>query len=62
VKTGGAAEAPAVIVQRMIDATAAGVAFSADPVSGQRGKVVISAIAGLGEALVRAKRTAKAGR
>jgi hypothetical protein len=52
VKTGGAAEAPAVIVQRMIDATAAGVAFSADPVSGQRGKVVISAIAGLGEALV----------
>jgi hypothetical protein len=43
---------PAVIVQRMIDATAAGVAFSADPVSGQRGKVVISAIAGLGEALV----------
>jgi phosphoenolpyruvate synthase/pyruvate phosphate dikinase len=52
VKTGGAAEGPAVIVQRMIDATAAGVAFSADPVSGQRGKVVISAIAGLGEALV----------
>ncbi len=52
VKTGGAAEGPAVIVQRMIDAHAAGVAFSADPVSGQRGKVVISAIAGLGEALV----------
>jgi hypothetical protein len=52
VKTGGDAEGPAVIVQRMIDATAAGVAFSADPVSGQRGKVVISAIAGLGEALV----------
>lgn len=52
VKTGGAAEGPAVIVQRMIDATAAGVAFSADPVSGQRGKVVISAIKGLGEALV----------
>jgi phosphoenolpyruvate synthase/pyruvate phosphate dikinase len=51
VKTGGAAEGPAVIVQRMIDATAAGVAFSADPVSGRRG-VVISAIAGLGEALV----------
>jgi phosphohistidine swiveling domain-containing protein len=52
VKSGGAAEAPAVIVQRMIDASSAGVAFSADPVSGQRGTVVISAIAGLGEALV----------
>jgi hypothetical protein len=51
VKTGGAAEGPAVIVQRMIDAAAAGVAFSADPVSGRRG-VVISAMAGLGEALV----------
>jgi phosphoenolpyruvate synthase/pyruvate phosphate dikinase len=52
VKTGGAAEGPAVIVQRMIDAAAAGVAFSADPVSGRRGVVVISAVAGLGEALV----------
>jgi len=52
VKSGGDAEGPAVIVQRMIDATAAGVAFSADPVSGQRDRVVISAIAGLGEALV----------
>lgn len=52
VKSGGAAEGPAVIVQRMIDATAAGVAFSADPVTGQRNQVVISAIAGLGERLV----------
>jgi hypothetical protein len=52
VKTGGAAEGPAVIVQRMIDPAAAGVAFTADPVSGRRGVVVISAIAGLGEALV----------
>ncbi len=51
-KSGGAAEGPAVIVQCMIDAQAAGVAFSADPVSGLRGKVVISAIAGLGERLV----------
>ena len=51
-KSGGAAEGPAVIVQRMIDAQSAGVAFSADPVSGQRGVVVISAIAGLGERLV----------
>jgi phosphohistidine swiveling domain-containing protein len=52
VRTGGAAEGPAVIVQRMIDAVAAGVAFSADPVSGRRGVVAISAVAGLGEALV----------
>lgn len=52
VKTGATAEAPAIIVQRMIDADAAGVAFSADPVTGQRAQVVISAISGLGEALV----------
>ncbi|PWK62117.1 PEP/pyruvate-binding domain-containing protein [Roseicyclus mahoneyensis] len=51
-KAGGAAEGPAVIVQRMIAARAAGVAFSADPVSGRRDRVVISAIAGLGERLV----------
>ncbi len=52
VKSGGEAEGPAVIVQCMIDATCAGVAFSADPVTGQRGRVVISAINGLGERLV----------
>jgi pyruvate,water dikinase len=50
--SGDAPEAPAIIVQRMIDADAAGVAFSADPVSGLRGQVVISAVSGLGEALV----------
>jgi len=52
VKSGGKAEAPAIIVQRMIDAKAAGVAFSADPVSGRRNVVVISAIDGLAEQLV----------
>ncbi len=36
----------------MIEASAAGVAFSADPVSGRRDQVVISAISGLGERLV----------
>ena len=50
--TGAGAEAPAIIVQRMIDARAAGVAFSADPVSGRRDLVVISATAGLGDRLV----------
>lgn len=44
--------APAVVVQRMIEAHSAGVAFSADPVSGLRHHTVISAIAGLGDRLV----------
>jgi pyruvate,water dikinase len=44
--------APAVLIQRMVDARAAGVAFSADPVSGRRGVAVVSAVAGLGTALV----------
>lgn len=43
---------PAIIVQHMVAARAAGVAFSADPVTGRRGRVVISAIDGLGDALV----------
>ena len=50
--TGGGAEAPAIVVQQMVPAKAAGVAFSADPVTGRRGQVVISAIDGLGERLV----------
>lgn len=43
---------PAVIVQRMVDARTAGVAFSADPVSGRRDRIVISATGGLGDRLV----------
>jgi pyruvate,water dikinase len=43
---------PAVIVQRMVQARAAGVAFSADPISGRRGVAVVSAVRGLGERLV----------
>lgn len=42
----------AVLVQRMIPARAAGVAFTAHPVTGERDVVTISAVAGLGEALV----------
>ncbi|MFC4293218.1 PEP/pyruvate-binding domain-containing protein [Sphingorhabdus arenilitoris] len=42
----------AVLVQQMVDARAAGVAFTADPVSGRRDRIVISAIAGLGDRLV----------
>jgi len=41
----------AVVVQRMVDAQAAGVAFSADPITGQR-CVVIEATRGLGDTLV----------
>ncbi len=44
--------APAVIVQRMVAGEVSGVAFSADPVSGRRSVVVISALPGLGTALV----------
>jgi len=45
-------EAPAVLVQRMIDPTSAGVAFSADPVSGRRSVALVSAVFGVGTALV----------
>ncbi len=43
---------PPVLVQRMVDADAAGVAFSADPVSGRRGIAVVAAVPGLGCGLV----------
>lgn len=48
---------PAVIVQQMVAAEAAGVAFSADPVSGRRGLAVVAAVRGLGEALVSGETT-----
>jgi len=44
--------APAVIVQRMVAARVAGVAFSADPVSGRPDRIVVSAVSGLGDRLV----------
>lgn len=43
---------PAVLLQRVINAESAGVAFGADPVSGRRGVAVVSAVYGLGTALV----------
>ncbi len=42
----------AVVVQLLIDATAAGVMFTADPVAGTRHRAVIDASPGLGEAVV----------
>jgi pyruvate,water dikinase len=42
----------AVVVQRMIQADVAAVAFSADPVTGDRTRIVINASWGLGESIV----------
>lgn len=55
---GDAAKAVAVIVQEMVDAEAAGVAFSADAVTGARDRVLVSAVKGLGERLVSGQATA----
>ena len=42
----------AVVVQRLVPAEAAGIMFTANPVTGARGEAVISAAWGLGEAIV----------
>ena len=42
----------AILVQRQVEATVAGVAFTANPVTGKRNEVVISAVQGSGERLV----------
>ena len=42
----------AVLIQPMVDADAAGVAFSANPVTGARDEVLIDAVVGLGDKLV----------
>ena len=49
--------AMAVVVQRMVSAAWAGVAFTLDPVSGRRDAVVVEAVAGTGEALVSGRAT-----
>jgi len=49
---GSAAPRMAVIVQAMVDAEVAGVAFSVDPVRGAVDTAVVSAVYGLGEGLV----------
>ncbi len=48
----GEVPTPAVLVQQMVDADVSGVAFAADPVSGDRNTAVIAATRGVGEALV----------
>jgi len=42
----------AVVVQRMVDAGRAGVAFTADPSTGDRSTILVEAVFGLGEAIV----------
>jgi len=44
--------APAVIVQSMVDASSAGVAFSVDPIGGYWDRAIVSSVWGLGSALV----------
>ncbi|MCO1580338.1 PEP-utilizing enzyme [Crossiella sp. SN42] len=48
-----------VLVQRMVPAVAAGAAFSANPVTGDTGEVLISAVRGLGEQLMAGAVTAE---
>lgn len=49
---GGAGEAMAVVVMAMVPAEVAGVAFTANPVTGDRGQILINASWGLGESIV----------
>jgi pyruvate,water dikinase len=47
----------AVVVQTMVDARAAGVVFTADPITGDQARVVVDAVPGSGEPLVGGYRT-----
>lgn len=47
-----ASERMAVLIQPMVQADAAGVAFTANPVTGNRDEIVVSAVRGVGERLV----------
>lgn len=49
---GPLSQAPAVLIQHMVLAEISGVAFSADPLTGQSDVAVVSAVRGLGDALV----------
>ncbi|MFG2059584.1 PEP/pyruvate-binding domain-containing protein [Micromonospora sp. NPDC048930] len=54
---GGATAAMAVLVQVMVDPVAAGVAFTAHPVTGDRDQTLVAAVAGLGDPLVSGETT-----
>jgi rifampicin phosphotransferase len=49
---GDAAVQMGVVVQRMVDAAAAGVLFTANPITGTRTEMVVDAVAGLGDVVV----------
>jgi pyruvate,water dikinase len=49
--------AMAVVIQRQIEADASGVLFTCDPVRGDRSRIVIEAVSGLGESLVSGRTT-----
>ena len=53
----GSSAGMAVLVQVMVEADAAGVAFTANPLTGDRDEVVITAVHGLGERLVSGQAT-----
>jgi phosphohistidine swiveling domain-containing protein len=48
----------AVLVQRMVPATAAGVSFSVNPVTGERDEITVSAVSGLADKLMSGESTA----
>ncbi|MQA17189.1 MAG: hypothetical protein GEV09_24585 [Pseudonocardiaceae bacterium] len=54
---GGGPTAMAVLVQAMVDAVCAGVAFTAHPVTGDLDQTVVTAVAGLGDPLVSGETT-----
>lgn len=56
-RTGASAASMTVVVQRMVDARAAGVAFTVDPVSARRDRILVDAVEGLGDSLVSGHRT-----
>lgn len=56
-KTGKGEVQMNVVVQQMVDARAAGVLFTVNPVNARRDQVVIDAVAGVGEALVSGQAT-----
>lgn len=58
-RQGEAAAPMAVLVQRMLRVQSAGVAFTANPVTGARDEVVISAVPAVGEELVSGERAAE---
>jgi rifampicin phosphotransferase len=52
IRDGGSGAVMSVVVQQMVDARAAGVVFTADPISGRRDRLIVDAVRGRGDALV----------